>query len=193
MPFCPGTFVSRHLLGSVTLLAYLLVTFGYPLMLGRSGKAGPAYPCQFRPCGCLTAEECWAGDCCCFTLQEKITWADTQGVTVPQTAREKADRHKTQRSTCCEAGAAGDCCSQSPTDCCAHTEGPSLPSTLSWQCVLSARKCRGEGSHAVSPLSWQYVEVLDDGYAIVVVQDRLADVAQKRVERLEAPPLPPPR
>jgi hypothetical protein len=42
-----------------------------------------SYPCQNHRCGCLTAEECWAGPCCCFTMQEKVAWAAERGIRPP--------------------------------------------------------------------------------------------------------------
>lgn len=40
------------------------------------------FPCQDRPCGCGTAEQCWRA-CCCFSHKEKMDWARRNGVTPP--------------------------------------------------------------------------------------------------------------
>jgi hypothetical protein len=40
------------------------------------------FPCQNRPCGCKTADQCWK-KCCCFTNAQKIAWANSRGVKVP--------------------------------------------------------------------------------------------------------------
>jgi hypothetical protein len=49
------------------------------------------YPCMDRPCGCRTYEECWAGDCCCFTLKEKVAWARERGIEPPASAVAKVE------------------------------------------------------------------------------------------------------
>lgn len=36
-------------------------------------KAGPAFPCQFRRCGCQTREQC-LGKCCCFSREQRLAW-----------------------------------------------------------------------------------------------------------------------
>ncbi|MEP3479042.1 MAG: hypothetical protein ABJZ55_07340 [Fuerstiella sp.] len=40
------------------------------------------YPCMNRPCGCDSAEQCWRS-CCCFTNQQKVTWAKKNSVVLP--------------------------------------------------------------------------------------------------------------
>lgn len=40
------------------------------------------FPCQNRPCGCRTAEQCWK-KCCCFTNSQKVAWAKANNVKVP--------------------------------------------------------------------------------------------------------------
>ena len=40
------------------------------------------FPCQNRPCGCRSAEQCWK-KCCCFDNSQKIAWAKANNVKVP--------------------------------------------------------------------------------------------------------------
>ena len=40
------------------------------------------FPCQHRPCGCHSAEQCWK-KCCCFDNNQKIAWAKANKVRVP--------------------------------------------------------------------------------------------------------------
>ncbi len=40
------------------------------------------FPCQNRPCGCRSAEQCWK-KCCCFNNAQKVAWAKANKVTVP--------------------------------------------------------------------------------------------------------------
>lgn len=40
------------------------------------------FPCQNRPCGCRSAEQCWK-KCCCFDNNQKIAWAKANNVSIP--------------------------------------------------------------------------------------------------------------
>lgn len=40
------------------------------------------FPCQNRPCGCQSAEQCWK-KCCCFNNAQKVAWAKANNVKVP--------------------------------------------------------------------------------------------------------------
>ena len=96
----------------------------------RKAKSGKPFPCQQRPCGCLTYEQCWAGDCCCFTLSQKIAWARENGEEVPSIAVAKAGESEIEEETppcCCEKkkpsccdsenGTCGRCAGQEGADC----------------------------------------------------------------------------
>ncbi|MFQ3651974.1 MAG: hypothetical protein SNJ75_16755 [Gemmataceae bacterium] len=199
----------RSWLGGVTLLTYLLTTFGYPVLACRYSKpTGPAFPCQFRPCGCLTAEECWAGDCCCFTLQEKIAWADARGVAVPAAARAKAQQahaseqkaqpargceHKAQPAPCCKQAEACPCCQPARETCCSEPESNSMPVAFAWVSGVSARKCRGEGSHSLSPLPWQNLIERSSWGLLALPGEYLPQQLMHRPSRSDSPPVPPPR
>lgn len=135
------------------LLAFLHVlgAVGMPLPVvpvgSQSGKSqgGPAYPCQNRPCGCLSYEQCWAGDCCCFTLKQKIAWAREQGEDVPSAALAKlADKDEFSPPGACE-----HCVREK--SCCEHSK-PSepeqdQPATSGWKLVIGSfvSGCQGQG------------------------------------------------
>lgn len=84
----------------------------FPLPVARvpcnvPGKDDSApFPCQNRPCGCMTAAQCWK-KCCCFSNAQKIAWAKANHVQVPDfviaaAEREEADHTKseTNREIC---------------------------------------------------------------------------------------------
>lgn len=50
------------------------------------------FPCQDRPCGCRTAEQCWQR-CCCFSREQRLAWLQQYAIRVPQQA---------QRKSCCQ-------------------------------------------------------------------------------------------
>ncbi len=41
------------------------------------------FPCMNRPCGCLSADQCWK-KCCCFTNEQKVAWAKANDVKIPE-------------------------------------------------------------------------------------------------------------
>lgn len=134
----------RNIIVMLTLVSHLMATFGFPVPTPSSRKStdGVPYPCQSRPCGCLSSEQCWSGDCCCFTLQEKLAWAEAHGVEPPEHVRKWVELRKsppaTPKKSCCseidlpskpsltiqpvrcceceqETSAAATCCSEKPT------------------------------------------------------------------------------
>jgi len=101
---------NRELIVVVTLLSHIMVTCGLPCPMPSRKKpdGGVPYPCQSRPCGCQSSEECWKGDCCCFSLEEKLRWAEAHGIEPPAHVRplvqSRAKRSKpVPNKTCCSA------------------------------------------------------------------------------------------
>src|SRR5262249_11352316 len=95
------------------LVGHLFSAVGLPLP-GPSAipAASPLlYPCQGHSCGCRSYDECWAGDCCCFTLREKVAWARANGIEPPAHAVRAVDEPAPDR--CAEDEAAGcPCCAK---------------------------------------------------------------------------------
>jgi hypothetical protein len=126
----------------LTLFSHLMVTLGFPLPASTATKAKDAsrpFPCQNRPCGCLTADECWKGDCCCFTLEEKLAWADANGIEPPDHVRPLVASRKARPSPLGQKNHAG-CCSETAQ----HEEAPSTATTSSCcrqDAPLDARCC----------------------------------------------------
>lgn len=54
------------------------------LWLGKlvSDASGERYPCEGGRCGCVSAKQCWT-TCGCHTLQQKVVWAERNGVPIP--------------------------------------------------------------------------------------------------------------
>lgn len=72
-----------------SLAGYALLASGLPLPVGIGAPAtrdaavekrlagkdrAVPFPCMDKPCGCATAEQCFA-DCCCHTPAERLAWA----------------------------------------------------------------------------------------------------------------------
>jgi len=66
-------------------------SFETPLPVLIAKDYSVPYPCQDRACGCQSADECWQS-CCCFNDDEKIAWANANGIQPPEwfRARESA-------------------------------------------------------------------------------------------------------
>lgn len=119
----------------------------------RSAKDGSRpFPCMSRPCGCLTYDECWAGDCCCFTLAEKLGWAESKRITPPAHAVRAAARtgRVSERASCCRPAArtSDECPECSPgtaAKTCPHAAPvPAEPGvTVRWVLGISAQRCKG--------------------------------------------------
>jgi hypothetical protein len=89
--------ILRRGLAVCVVLGQLLGTVGIvPLRADTKGVSTILYPCQDHPCGCRTAEQCWAGPCCCFTMREKVAWAAEHGIVPPQTAVQMAKEESNQ-------------------------------------------------------------------------------------------------
>jgi hypothetical protein len=104
--------LSRRLTALVALAAYLAAALGPPISAFPIAKdLSQPFPCQAHACGCRSAEECWA-HCCCFTPEQRWTWAEQHDVTPPAYAQRPADDNgeedEAHGSPCCSAS--GRCC-----------------------------------------------------------------------------------
>jgi hypothetical protein len=70
------------------LCLYIFGTFGFLLPPRKNNLPTERYPCEFSPCGCLSASHCWE-KCCCFTDEEKVEWAEKNDVSIPEHVRDR--------------------------------------------------------------------------------------------------------
>jgi hypothetical protein len=144
--------LTRPALAVVAVFAQLVAATGAPVFPPPVVKAGSVpFPCQNHPCGCSTSKECWAGDCCCFTLVEKVAWAEARGVEPPAHARaiveaRKAPPKPRAKKTCCAGHEKPSCC-EGADECPAEPVAATVPAApaVKWVSAAFARKCRGEG------------------------------------------------
>ena len=139
------------------LATYVVVASGLPLPIaGGPPAVGSAaatqladkdrsrpFPCMDKPCGCATAEQCFAA-CCCNTPAELLAWASTHDLD-PATLHALKRRAATPAPTpVAEA-----------TCCCVETGGDSTalctasPETTA--ATLAGEVCADERSPAVAP------------------------------------------
>ena len=161
----------RGLLVGVCVVAHLAVTIGFPLpeAVAIDPKSKP-FPCQHHRCGCRSAEQCWR-DCCCMSMEEKLAWAEKNGVTPPdyvaaavrkaaadRLAKSDGDRLPTSSKSCCSAprvaSSSKPCCSASP--CCRQSSDKpaaakaEIRRQIGWVIGSHALKCQGLAMHWVS-------------------------------------------
>ncbi len=153
-------------LATVALMCHLLTTFGFPVPTSPKKKNGTApFPCQDHPCGCQTPEEGWKGDCCCFTLEEKLRWAEERGIEPPAHVRPLVESRKSpatpsaiKKQKCAECDATTDTepapapsgpPTQSASACCEEPPAAQQPSSdnssVRWVAGVYAQKCKGQG------------------------------------------------
>lgn len=99
MKFIRKTFAGHRTGGWVSALLVLSICACFVVPLpgnlsatsGRSaGKdASSPFPCLFRTCGCLSANDCWK-KCCCFSNAQKVAWAKKNNVQIPDFVAESA-------------------------------------------------------------------------------------------------------
>ena len=191
----------RHFVALAGLLAQVFAATGAPVFARPSaGKQGAIpFPCQNHPCGCQTSEQGWAGDCCCFTLEEKLAWADARGITPPEHVRPTVEARKHARES------ETSCCAKKakPHSCCdsADEPAPSAPERaqvnklgVRWVAGVFAQKCRGEGPAGLLKLELisvpAHTSASRDGAGPV---DSVREPNVRLTSAPHAPPTPPPR
>ena len=65
------------------------------------------FPCMDRPCGCVTAKQCFT-TCCCHTPAETLAWAEANRVSVDvlQALRRRVAEPEEPMDSCCAVAAA---------------------------------------------------------------------------------------
>ncbi len=195
-----GSRVRRRGLAAVALVCHVLTSFGFPVPTAPANKkdSGRPYPCQSSPCGCLTAEACWQGDCCCLTLEQKLVWAEANGIEPPAHVRPLVESRKTRpaprkKKPCCaepERPEASSCCSDP-----AEPGGAKKPAGgVRWVAGVFAQKCRGGGAGGVVQTD---PAVAPDSTPVAPDRPERPRHPAPRSDRAtptrHAPPTPPPR
>ena len=159
------------------------------------------FPCQNRPCGCRSAEQCWK-KCCCFNNAQKVAWAKANKVKVPDFVLAAAQKEfltcEVAKSTCCHKA-------KPPTIAKSHSCGSSAPSAekaspspktsarSKWVMAVYAAECQGQGPPAFCfPIS-----IMPDRLLLVTPSVEVVESFMHESERLQQaslrPPLPPPK
>lgn len=193
----------RHLVAIAALFAQLFVATGAPVFARPgAGKAGAVpFPCQSHPCGCQTSEQGWAGDCCCFTLEQKLAWADARGIVPPEHVRPAVAARKQAREnteSCCAKKVKRSCCESADEAPAAANCPPEQPRAselgVRWVAGVFAQKCRGEGPGGL--LKLELISLAAPSPALRDSFDPVDSVCvpdPRPTSALHIPPTPPPR
>jgi hypothetical protein len=101
LPRAAGSNLRQRAIAVVMLLGILVEVAGIPVVSVTKKDHSRPYPCQDRPCGCASADECWH-HCCCMNNKEKVAWARTHGVIPPDFVVEAAEREEHQPTQVCD-------------------------------------------------------------------------------------------
>ena len=199
----------RRLIALVALLAILSSVIPLPISFPPSEKdSSQPFPCQNRPCGCRSAQQCWK-KCCCFTNTQKLAWAKAHGVRPPQFVIAAADREQQKgqchSKTCCSicsktsVASAGRAVERPPgVSPQGKLSGPQAPDQKNHDQVslvigVFAQECQGQGWGWHS-LPWS---VSPDEPTRLIIADipheRSALISDSVPKRSLKPPVPPPR
>ncbi|MBL8810580.1 MAG: hypothetical protein JNM43_10420 [Planctomycetaceae bacterium] len=93
--------MTRRLISLAVAVAFTLTLLPIPLPVASTGRtqkdSSQPFPCQNRTCGCCSADQCWK-KCCCFTNQQKVSWAEKNKVTLPQFVVDAAKAESARKS-----------------------------------------------------------------------------------------------
>lgn len=87
-------------------LAVVLTIALFPLPVMTSPTKGAKdlskpFPCQDRPCGCMSAAQC-KKKCCCFSAEQKIVWAKKNQLPLSDVLDAPASTQLARSGSCCE-------------------------------------------------------------------------------------------
>ena len=164
------------------------------------------FPCQNRPCGCRSAEQCWK-KCCCFTNSQKVAWAKASGVDLPdyvlaaakkETAAVKKScalcsktKGNGEKPKCEESIASKD--SQPKTSATQAPKALARTKTSKWVLSVYAAECQGQPTFSMCfPAT-----IIPARVVPVTSSVELTEIVHEISERLSSkalrPPLPPPK
>jgi hypothetical protein len=207
----PSRPLVRRVLAVAALIGQVFGVIGGLVPVGASAfqkSSSIPFPCQARPCGCLTAEQCWSGPCCCFTMKEKLAWAAENGFTPPASAVRLVETEQGLRQTpatppkasCCSKGhsakaAPKSSCCEPRRDHATNSEkpAPSAP-VVKWVLGIAAQHCHGEAFAGLGSVTLAVPPVLPVVWCFDSIEVETLHIQNDDVLSSHQPPLAqPPR
>lgn len=195
------TRLGKRRLACLLLLSVCASIFPMPLPAARLAKdTSQPFPCQNRPCGCRSAEQCWKR-CCCFTNTQKVAWAKSKRVVIPHkvhvAAAQEARAAQSTSATCCaekadkrQCAIAGKTTSRKAGPAESLNENAEEP--VDYVISILAEQCRGQSTYWNS-LPWAIVCESPVATTCHPVLNVLPDLAALFPSIFLQPPVPPPR
>lgn len=177
----------------VTLFAALVPV---PVMTPHHGNGkdlSRPFPCQDRPCGCRSAEQC-KKKCCCFSDKQKLAWAKLHRVEASEVLTGSAKSETvavTARNGCCSSGGKA----KSPSRASRNASKSTTKAKTRSQVVIAAiaQECQG----VALTLSGQSVFIIPPTISLQSFTDSAGDsfaLNESRFDQINLePPVPPPR
>jgi len=194
------------------LVGFVACVILLPMPVSLVSKSSPGkdvsepFPCQNRPCGCRSAEQCWK-KCCCFSNAEKVAWAKTNRVKLPGyvvvAAKKEVSGKKNSCALCAKENkkSSKTTCEESKVSVSSEPQKvtPQAPvsrirsSSSKWVMTMYAAECQGQ-----TPFSFCFPASIIPTPVVAVTQAPcLLESVHPQSERLNSatarPPLPPPK
>lgn len=192
--------LQRRLCGLIMLIGVCASVVPLPLSSPQptdKDKSRP-FPCQNRPCGCRTAEQCWK-KCCCFSNAQKLAWAKANHVVAPEhvhvAAAQETKSPPPHKSACAKKSKEESCCQSATSKNTSAT--PTTQKRVETKCAeyvigVLAEQCRGQSSFWNS-LPWAVMpDELSLSFCCLIATDRPL-WAPSYPMITDKPPTPPPR
>lgn len=200
----------RRLMSLLALLCLAAILFPLPIapvaQIDPGKDTSQPFPCQNRPCGCRSAEQCWK-KCCCFTNSQKVAWAKANGVDLPDyvlaAAKKETAAVKKSCALCSKTKDNGEKskCEESiaSKNSTSETSAAQSPKTLArtkaskWVLSVYAAECQGQPSTTMCfPAT-----IVPARVVAVTISVEMTEIVHEVSERLNSttlrPPLPPPK
>jgi len=151
------------------------------------------FPCQNRPCGCRSAEQCWK-KCCCFTNAQKLAWAEKNRVTVPKFVIKQAEEEQASKVATASQRSNPSCCHGSvKKKCSSGTCSDNSQQKSNIVIGIFVQQCQGNGLYWNS-LPWTILPIPQDvTFSETLVTSAFESPALLLDSIFYQPPVPPPR
>lgn len=152
------------------------------------------FPCQDRPCGCRSAEQC-RKKCCCFSTEQKLAWAQRHGVRASDvvTSTQKCGVEASGRKGCCSTNRAAK--KSDPAGLAKSKLNKTLKTASRSRVVIGvvAQQCQGVEQALTGQAVFVIPSMISLQFPIEPRGERLiaTDLWFKQI--LGEPPIPPPR
>ena len=173
----------------VVVAAHLPIRFSSPEPKNGKDRSTP-FPCQDRPCGCRTAEQC-KKKCCCFSTEQKLAWAKRNGVTASEVVGVPAKceiAQSTAKKACCSSRCATTSKTRTPLK-------PKTKSVPGQKIVIGivAQECQGNAQTLFGQPLFLIPPIISMESLIEPTVERFILSGSRFTQPIAEPPVPPPR